>query len=525
MQRRFMFRNERTLYKRNCDLCKNPTVSIFSPDTHFKVYCSKCWWGEGWNSGDYYLEYDSNKNFFEQIKELQLKTPFMDKVVGYTTLVNSDYINHAAECKNCYLIFTADYCENVYFGTTLLSVKDSADLIMGHSAELLYGTIGGSGSSRCFFTKNCSSCVDVWYSKNCTGCTDCFGCVNLRNKSHYIYNEPYSKEEYDKKIQEMKLDTYSSHLQIREDIYDFWKKFPVRYVHGRMNSNTSGEYVVSSKNAKNCYQVANSEDVAYCQFITMPPFKDSYDITEWGNKTELCIEGITIGEGASGIKYSNAVWNNTENVEYSMYLINCKDCFGCVNLRKKQYCILNKQYTKEEYIALRAKIIKDLEENPYIDTKGRIFKYGEFFPYDLSPFAYNESFANQYFPLAKEEIESKGFNYIEPKKPDYRATIKLSDIPDSIQDVDDDFTKEILECSCGKYYRIIAGELQLLKRFGIPIPRECPDCRHAFRLGLLNSLYLYDRQCDKCGKEVKSSFASNRSEIVYCESCYQNEVN
>ncbi|MCC6323880.1 hypothetical protein IT400_03770 [Candidatus Nomurabacteria bacterium] len=524
MQRRFMFRNERTLYKRNCDLCKNSTISIFSPDKQSKVYCSKCWWGDDWDTGDYYLDYDPNKNFFEQMKELQTKAPFMDKVSSFLTLENSDYVNHSAYCKNCYMITTADYCENVYHSNILLNVKDSCDVTMVGPAELLYGSIGGGGSSRAFFSKNCTKSINVWYSKDCVGCNDCFGCVNLRKKSHHIYNEPYSKEEYDKKIKEMELDKYSSHKKIREHIYDFWNKFPYRYVHGRMNTNVTGDYIVNAKNAKQCYRCQLIEDSAYCQFITMSTFKDNYDVSEWGNGVELCIDTVTVGEGANKIKYSSAVWNNVQDVEYSMYVINCSNCFGCVNLKKKQYCILNKQYTKEEYFKLREQIISDLEKNPYVDSKGRIWKYGEFMPYDLAPFAYNESFAQEYFPLTTEHILENGFKYIEPKKLDYKETVMLDDIPDSIYDIQDEFVKEIIKCNCGKFYKIVAGELQLLKRFGIPVPRQCPDCRHMFRMNLLNKPYLYERQCDKCGKDVQSSFAPDRPEIIYCESCYQQEV-
>lgn len=522
-QRRLMFRNERTFYRRECELCNKKIISIFSPERGLRVYCSACWWSDNWDPSDTYLDYDPNRNFFDQLLELRSKTIWMQKVTDYATVVNSDYINHAGSIKDSHLIFTADFCENTYYGSTLAYVKDSADLLMGMHVELNYGTIGGSGSSSCYFSNNCSSCVGMWYSKECIGCTDCFGCVNLRNKSHCIYNVEYSKEEYDKKIAEMELDKHSSHVKIREEIYTFWKKFPVRYVHARMNHNSTGEYVFHAKNAKQCYQ-AGAEDSAYVQMITLPTVKDSYDITDWGNNIERCIDVTNTGEGAYEVKYSAMSWGNIRDVEYSIFTLGSTNCFGCVNLRKKEYCILNKQYTKEDYFALREKIIADMNANPYVDSKGRVWKYGDFMPYDISPFAYNESFAEQYFPMNKEEILESGFKWIEPTVPNYTQTIELADIPDSINDIPDTFTDEILKCSCGKFYRIVVGELQLLKRFGIPVPRECPDCRHMGRIRMLNGFRLYDRTCDKCGKEVKSSFKQGSKEIVYCEECYQREV-
>jgi len=522
-QRRLMFMNERVFYRRECEMCKKKLISVFGSEKNFKVFCSKCWWGDGWDCSKYYLDYDPNKNFFDQLKELQKITPFMEKVNDYSTLVNSEYVNHAGSCKNCHLIFNADFNENVYYSSTIESLRDSSDCMMMNKTELSYECIGGDGS-RIYFSENCPQSVNVWYSKDCIGCNDCFGCVNLNKQSYHIFNKPYSREEYKNKIKEMELDKYSSHLKIQENIYDFWNKFPRRYMYGRMNKNVSGDYIYNSKNAKNCYEAVCLEDCAYCQFITLPTFRDCYDFTNWGNGVEMCVETINCGEGGNNVNYCAMVWSNVRNIEYSFFVLNSKNCFGCVNLRNKEYCILNKQYSKEEYIKLREEIISNLEKNSYVDSKGRVFKYGEFFPYDLSLFSYNGSIASQYFPLDKKEIEKSGFSYTEIPKPNYLATVSFQDIPDSIKDIPDNFSEEILQCSCGKFYRIISGELQLLKRFILPIPRKCPDCRHMARIKRVNPPFLYDRNCDKCGIEIKTSYAPDRPEIVYCVKCYQQEV-
>ena len=38
-QRRMIFRNGRTLYRRQCDLCQKNIISIYSADASFPVYC------------------------------------------------------------------------------------------------------------------------------------------------------------------------------------------------------------------------------------------------------------------------------------------------------------------------------------------------------------------------------------------------------------------------------------------------------------------------------------------------------
>ena len=199
--------------------------------------------------------------------------------------------------------------------------------------------------------------------------------------------------------------------------------------------------------------------------------------------------------------------------------------FGCIGMRKREYCILNKQYSKEAYETLRDKIIKDMTERPYIDAKRRIFPYGEFPPYDLTPFDYNKSSAQDYFPLTKERIEEFGWRWKEHESTAYQTTKKSEELPDHIKDVDDTITKEIIACaSCGRAYRIISQELELLRKFGLPLPRTCFECRHRARLLRMNPMRFFDRTCAKCEKNIHITYSSDSPEIIYCEECFQNEV-
>ncbi len=47
---------------------------------------------------------------------------------------------------------------------------------------------------------------------------------------------------------------------------------------------------------------------------------------------------------------------------YCKLLTGCQNCFGCISLRNASYCILNKQYTKEEYEALVPQIIEHMSK-------------------------------------------------------------------------------------------------------------------------------------------------------------------
>ena len=473
----------------------------------------------------YAKDYDPSRNFFEQFRELQLKVPHMNLVVGYDSLVNSEYVNHAGELKDCYLIFNTDLCENVLYSRLVVQVKDSTDLDATLESELCYQDIVCFRSYRLFFSEHCTDCHDVYFSKNLEGCSYCFGCINLRNKKYYIFNKPHTKEDYQQKLKEFRLDSFQEIEELRRRADAFWLEHPQRCTYGRMNVNSSGEYVFESRNAHFMYQVKFVEDGKYGQFLTTKPIKDIYDYTEWGSNAQRICDCITVGLAADNIRFCYGCWDNVRDLEYCMYVVGGANLFGCVGLRKKQYCILNKQYTKEEFEKLRARIIRDMTSRPYQDQNGRIYPYGEFFPPELSFYDANETTIMDYYPLTKEDARRQGLRWRDPTPPEHTSTIRSEDIPDSISEVTDAILNEILECSsCKRAFRLVKAELGLLRRFGFPIPRQCPECRQKGRLHRLNPPRLWDRTCAKCGTAIKTSYAPERPEIVYCESCYQQEV-
>ena len=121
--------------------------------------------------------------------------------------------------------------------------------------------------------------------------------------------------------------------------------------------------------------------------------------------------------------------------------------------------------------------------------------------------------------MAKEQ----GFIWREDDKKVYKPqTVTL---PDHIRDVSDSVLQEILTCeNCGKNYQVIQMELEFLRRYNLPIPNQCPLCRDRARINSLNSIKIYYRTCANCHKDIQTSYAPDRPEIVYCEQCYRAEV-
>ncbi len=121
---------------------------------------------------------------------------------------------------------------------------------------------------------------------------------------------------------------------------------------------------------------------------------------------------------------------SSKNLEYSMFCKNCSDCFGCVGLKNSQYCILNKKYTKEEYLETVIRLRKYMFDNSYIDSVGRKYIYGDFYPFEFSPFGYNETVDLDYFPLSREDAKGKGYPWKELEIKNYNITKHNTDLSD-----------------------------------------------------------------------------------------------
>lgn len=470
------------------------------------------------------MDYDPSRTFFEQLKELMLKTPFMSLDNQSTTLNNSQYVNYSSQLKNCYLLYFADYAENSCYSSFLNGLKDSSDCYRIRDSELCYGSVGIYKCFRTVFSEECDNCVDVFFSKNCSGCTNCFGCMNLRGKSYYIFNVKYTKDEYLNFMSNLKLDTSAEVENHKKKAMDFWLTLPVRSYYGNsLNVNVTGNYVYESKNTQNAFMVTSAENCKFIEIISVPTAKDSYDHTGWGDGTSLIYECVSVGAGGYNSHFCQGCYPDAMNNEYSLFASTCKDVFGCVNLKRKQYCILNKQYTKEEYENLRNRIIMDMQTNPYKDKKGRTYSFGEFFPHEFSLFGYNETIACDFFPKEKRHIEDSGFNFFEPEQNLYKSTIKAKDLKDEAINTPR-ILDEVIECACGRCFKFVQIELNILKKLGLCLPRKCPECRRLERFNRVNLPRLFNRNCNKCGIGIKTSYDSNQPEIVYCEKCYQQEV-
>lgn len=540
MQRRMTFRNERSLHRRTCAMTGKEILSCFPPESGVPVYDRDVWWSDGWDAVTYGRDYDFSKPFFVQFQEIMKTVPMPALFIG--SAVNTTYSNHVGQTKDVYLCSACWGSENVSYSSRCNGSKDCMDTFAIGNSSLCYEDVASNKLYQTFFSENCESCTESYFLYDCRNCSNCFGCSGLRNKQYYIFNQPYSKEEYFKKLKELNMGSFTAQEEAKQKFQEIKGNALRRFANLTNTQNVTGDNLEHTANCFYAFDLWNNNKD--CKFVMNGGWNlsDTYDCYGGGEHAELMYELIDSGLQASRLLFGVVLWTGN-NVQYGINCHNNSNLFGCIGLRGKSHCILNKQYSESEYNELLPKIIQHMKDMPYIDKKGRVYSYGEFFPTEISPFSYNETIASYYFPLTKEEVEKEGFKWRDIEKPAKEPTVMAVDLVDSIEDADSSITNEVIGCvACARPFRIIQKEFDFLRRFSLALPRKCPECRHRERFEKVNLPFLHHRQCmcdyrvysnttkhshhpeGHCPNEFETTYAPDRPEIVYCEQCYQAEV-
>jgi hypothetical protein len=383
MQRRMSFRNERSLYKRSCNLCKKDIIAAYKPEATHPVYCPECWWGNQWNVLDYGRKLDLNEPFFPQFHALQKTVPRLSLAIVTSRAQNCDFCNYIDYAKNCYLCAGSVQVEDCLYGNPYES-RDCVDSFLVRESELCYECIDSEKMYNSNFCQSCAGCNDCWFCYECTGCSDCIACTGLTRKKHHIANKPYSPEEYKKIRASLELNTPEGLQKAAAFLAQEKLKFPHRSARILNSENCTGNFIVNSKNSHHCFDVKKCWDSSYCAQVI--DGKDSYDVN-YCEYFELCYEHLGFDNNYD-VKFS-LISGNSKHCEYTDFCMNSQHLFGCISMQKQHHCILNKQYSPKEYKTLITQLKAKMRERG---------EYGQYFPTEISPFNYKETVANDYFP-------------------------------------------------------------------------------------------------------------------------------
>jgi len=327
-----------------------------------------------------------------------------------------------------------------------------------------------------------------------------------------VFNQQLTKNEYEDFLAKAELSKFSSVENWRIKFEEFLKTQASPPDHNTGCENVVGDYLTNCKNCTDCFCLTDSIDCNSC--FRFWGLKSSV-LTATGG-TELGLENITgIGQY---IVSANYTIHECSYLAYCKDLLFSKNCLGCVGLKHKQYAILNKEYSSEEYSRLAKKVLELMSE------RGEL---GEFFPISFSPFPYNDSLASDIFPLSKQQCLQQGLNW---RDDGLAATPNLEspEIPDALQD----FNNLNASCHCLRKmrpYKIIPQELEFYRKLNIPIPRLAPLTRMDDLLRFQPVYRLEDKKCARisfdgrsCDQSFKSAFVPGLiNQKTVCRGCYE----
>ena len=505
--RRLAHANPIHVYRRQCSKTNKRVFSMYSDDTIFPVYANETWHSDSWDELEYAQEFSFEEKFFDQFEKLHNRVPHRARQIA--NVENSEYCNNASFLKDCYFVFNTSGAESCFYCENAWDSRDCIDCTHTKNSELCYDCIS---CLRCYSvqsSQDCQDCVESSFLLNCRSCKHCFGCVNLRRAEYCIFNEQYSKGEYSKKIAEFELNSYSKRAALSREVYEFWLKHPRPHAELHMVERSSGNHLAHVQDVTDSFFIQNAELLSYC-FNLDEGAKDCRDYSMFGKNSELIYEGVRCGIDCYNLSFCTHCTMGSKNLLYCCFCFNAEDCFGCVGIKNKKYCILNKQYTKEAYEAKTAEIIKHMQ---------RTGEWGEFFPVSLSSFPYNHSHAFRYSPLVKEDAQKRGLAWLNAPQADNKAASSAKDLPDKLPDNDEQIIVRSLESD--KVFLITKTEIKRLRALNAPLPRSSYDERMTARARKMGGILLYDRQCQKSGKAIRTPYSPNEPWILWDRAEYE----
>jgi len=453
LQTRFAFRNELKLYSRKCDYSDKSIISIYPPNSEFKVFHQDVWWSDKYDSASYAKDYDFSKTFFEQFEELRIQVPKLALINSKS--VNSDYTNYSRENKNCYMSAGTGFSEDCYYSSRIRSSKSICDSYDLDRCELCYECCFSSQLYDCSYSTNCHNSNNLLFCDNCRNCKNCIGCVGLSNLKFCVFNKQLSESDYNSF-----LSKYKNNIVLGlTDFENFRLSNPYNKKTIINCEDSSGDQLNNCKSCVESFSCKNCQDcshIAFCGSLT-----DCVDCS-FSDKSELAYNCANIGS-CYDIMFSVICWH-CNSCAYVDSCYNSKNLFGCTGVKKGEYQILNKKYSADNYNSMIKKIILHMKETG---------EWGEFFPIRNSPFPYNSTVAQDYFPIEVKDAEKMQLKW----KEDEASKGKLTE------------NENINVCSISKKnFRIVPKELEFYKRMNMQTPVKCPEVRLQERMDNIRKL-------------------------------------
>lgn len=501
-----------------------------------------------------------SRDIFSDFQKLYSDMPLPSRLI-YPGLENCDYASHLAYAKNVYLSYCVfEWGEDIYY--TFQAVGGCKNIFSSYGiaqSSNIISSMNTVKSNNVFYGEDIVYCSDMLYCKNMDNCQNCIFSCNQVNQKYMVFNTQYTKQEYEKIKQDvyLRLNSETEYKDVIKSYEVFLEKNLIQKATIINRSEKSnGDCVINSNNCINTFKANGLENCINIHSSGNGPedgTKYFMNSTEAGIAAENCIWSCSVGMNIYNIFFSYATVEGSKNIYYCWDMENCQECMFCVGLRAKKYCILNTQYSKEEYFNKKREIITDLK------AEG---KWWNSLDWDLSLFPYNDTLAYDYFKVYSvtdvhgniKVIDDQAYGKViltwddfisdatldlggkkkikilwrtrdkEINVPEWMETIQALEIP-SINQVSDTILEKAVICEETKRpYRIIKKELEFYKKQYLPLPK----IHHELRVDKLVSSrpigQLFAGICDCCGEDCLTVYKKKQKYKTYCNSCYVKNI-
>ena len=477
------------LYNRPSSKSGKSIISVYNENAVCPVYSHEEWYADNWESPS--LDIDLSKSFFEQFRSLQKIAP----VVGLLSSMqeNAEYCQDSEGLKNCYLVFDALNCQDVYYSTRIYDSRDCVDVYWVMNSELLFDCVYMFNAYNCRYSFNCHFVTDGAFLFNCRNVKHAFMCSNLRNKEYCLFNKQVTKEEYEAFIAKVAWNDYQTMLKLKQQfINELIPASPIPPAVLENCENVEGNYLKNTANSLNAFESFDLKDVY--NVFQCAKGHDIAGAYMCNDRVEKCFQCVATGIAVFDVRNCAFVWHSSF-MEYCYLCLSCQNCFGCIGLRNKQYHIFNKPYSKEAY----EQKVKELREA--MKARG---EYDQFFPLDLSPFPYEDTIAFDLF-------DSKDISVFSAE-----SNLPVAAINDS---------QAIQTCPIsGKQFKYIAQELAFYEKHKIPLPRLSPALRYRQRMQLMDTSFSANEIQFSSGERVETYFAHPNDKKIVGWKEYETQI-
>jgi hypothetical protein len=450
------------------NLNKNSTmVSRYPSNDRMGSIISKTEYESNWDQMNI-INLDKALWFFEQLYTLRkiFKHP---NILTFVNNESSDYSDVVFGAKNAYLSFTIwGNSENIFYSTICYincrNILNSVR-VTDHSENVYYSKVV-TKSFNVFYSRYIDNSSDIRFSSNLIWCSNCIGCDSLINQSYCINNQTVWKERYEQE---------KSKILAQKDSFDKLFQSVNNKALNYQSENSTGVGISYSSNIQNGFYVKRASEGHNMIFVDWIDHADHYyDVFEaWVNSDHFY--GVSNAGTNSDHLYCCTQMESSSNMFYCYHMENCSFCLGCIWLKNKSYCILNKQYTKEERYEKVDDIFTQMEKD---------WQLWEFFPATMNPFYFNDTAAYLIDPsFTKEEVTAKWYlRRDEPIKvdiPEGMEVVKTNELggyewydTEWNRSINADILKKVIQDEQWNVYRIIPMEYKFLVKHGLPLPRK-----------------------------------------------------